>query len=183
MPADMKALRDQPFDLLLAMDARLRGSRTTVAAVEQTWVGLRFSVAGHWLLAPQDNVREILTLPNYSRIPNARSWMLGLANVRGSLLPIVDLRALLLGEPGEIKDNSRVLVLESDDVPAGFLVDNVAGFGSFSPQEQRHDKVATDAPEPLLEFLLGAFVRDGETLFVFSLAKLANSTIFQQAAA
>lgn len=186
MAVDLRSLNQQPFELLQLIDQRLRGvegAGISSAQQQSQWTGLRFSVAGKSLLAPRNEVAEILSPPGYTPVPNAQPWLLGVANVRGNLLPIIDLSWLLLGEASVISEGTRLLTLDSEDTPAGFMVDEVAGFENYSEQEQRHALVEQQADDEVQPFLLGAFVRDGESAFVFSLAKLAASTLFQDAAA
>ncbi len=125
---DWDALRERPFDLLVTLEQRLRHARQDVTAGETTsWVGLGFRLHGLWFAAPRDDVREVSVMPKLTRIPGAKPWLLGVANVRGNLLPVTDL-AQMLGLPRPVESrNQRVLVLNADGVPAGFLVDEVAG--------------------------------------------------------
>lgn len=184
MTAELRALRDSPFDLLVALDARLQATTVAGAAGEaqDVWVGLGYRMAGQPMVTPRADVREVLTPPEYTRVPGAKPWLLGIANVRGDLLPLIDLRRLLGGEATAIQRSTRVLVYNAADTPAGFLVDEVAGFRRFNPQDQRHELVPAEG-DPLNPYLLGAFVRDGQLWLAMSLSKLVTSPIFQNAAA
>ena len=150
----------------------MRGSR-------QLWLGLAFRVREQWFVAPREDVREILPMPSMSRVPGAKPWLLGVANVRGSILPVSDLSQFL----GQVRRNAtptaRVLVLNNVRVPAGLMVDEVAGYRQFAPDDQRHERVSeAGAARP---FLLGAFERDARLWWVMSLHKLALSAEFSHA--
>src|ERR1700758_3164570 len=94
--ADLAAMAGQPFELLFALENRLRVARLDIAAGQtQSWTGLGFRLRERWLVAPREDVREVITVPRMTRVPGARPWMLGVANVRGNLLPITDLAQLL----------------------------------------------------------------------------------------
>src|SRR6185295_11910400 len=157
MSADLLALRNDPFALLLALERRLQTARVDLAAgAAQYWTGLGFRLGDRWLVAPREDVREVIALPPLTRVPGARPWLLGLANVRGGLLPVCDLHRLLGEEHRTMARGSRVLVYNNDRVPAGFLVDEVAAYRQFTPADQRVELLAgTGALKP---FLLGAFV-------------------------
>lgn len=179
---DWAALRERPFDLLLALEHRLRGSRLDVTAGETTsWTGLGFRLDGRWFVAPRDDVREVSVMPKLTRVPGARPWLLGVANVRGNLLPVTDL-GQLLGLPRAAESrNQRVLVLNAEGLPAGFLVDEVVGYRQFAPGDQRHELArGAGTVDP---YLLGAFQRDGRDWLVLSLRRLARSESFSHAAA
>lgn len=181
MTADLRAMRGDPFGQLLELDARLRAARMDAAAGEaQTWTGLGFRLGETWLVAPRDDVREVIPPPPTTRVPNARGWMRGLANVRGELLAIVDLPALLGLPQAEHQRIQRVLVLNSKRNPVGMLVDEVAGYRQFLPGEQRAEIAARAAP--FTPFLLGAFVREGQPWLAFSLHKLVQDESFRSAA-
>ena len=180
MSADFLSLRDDPFGLLLAMEQRLQTARVDLAAGStQFWTGLGFRLGERWLVAPREDVREVIALPALTRVPGARPWLLGLANVRGGLLPVCDMHRLLGEEHHTLARNCRVLVYNSDRVPAGFLVDEVSGYRQFAPTDQRKELVA-DAGV-LTPYLLGAFVRETQTWLAMSLHKVVLGDAFNRA--
>lgn len=180
MSAELRALRDDPFEQLLLLETRLRATKLDITAgQQQAWVGLGFRIGAAWLAAPREDVREVIVPPKPTRVPNARPWMHGVANVRGELLTIIDLPHFL-GLPAAAEARaSRVLVFNSTRLPAGFLVDEVAGYRQFTPNEQRNEIRA--AAEPFTPYLLGAFVREGQPWLAFSLHKVAESDTFKHA--
>lgn len=180
MSGDLLALRNDPFELLAALESRVQSARLDVAAgAAQFWTGLGFRLGDRWLVAPREDVREVIVPPPLTRVPGARPWLLGLANVRGSLLPVCDLHRLLGEEHNTLARASRVLVYNSDRVPAGFLVDEVAGYRQFAPGDQRPELVAEGGA--LKPYLLGAFVREGQTWLAASLHKIARGDAFNRA--
>ncbi len=77
-------------------------------------------------------MREVLNYPGQlTRVPGAKSWIKGLANVRGALLPVIDLRQYLGSGATPLTRNTRLLVVNHRDVPAGLMVDEVLGFRRF----------------------------------------------------
>lgn len=174
----LRDLKDNPFELLLQFEERVRAAKLDIVAGQaQFWVGLGFRMDVRWLVTPRDEVREVITMPTLARVPGARPWLLGVANVRGGLLPVCDLRRLVGGDHQPLTRNSRVLVYNSDRIPAGFLVDEVAGYRQFVPGEQRPELI----PEAGLfqPYSLGAFVRDGQAWYALSLHKLVQSDTFK----
>ncbi|MGH8505549.1 MAG: chemotaxis protein CheW [Stenotrophobium sp.] len=180
MTSEFRSLRDQPFDLLQRLESQLQVARLDIVAGQaQGWIGLGFRLGSSWLVAPRDDVREIIAPPKLTRIPNAKPWLLGVANVRGALLGVIDLNHFLGGEASAAKRAQRLLVYNSDRVPVGFLVDEVAGHRQFAANEQRTE--LPEGSEPFLPYLLGAFVRDGQPWLAFSLHKLAMADTFGHA--
>jgi twitching motility protein PilI len=177
---DLRALRDKPFDLLAALEQRLQTSRVDLAAgAAQFWTGLGFRLGDRWCVAPREDVREVIIPPPLTRVPGARPWLLGLANMRGGLLPVCDLHRLLGEDHKTLARGSRVLVFNSDRVPAGFLVDEVSGYRQFSPPDQRPE--LTEEAGPLKPYLLGAFAREGQPWLAVSLHKIAQGDAFNRA--
>jgi len=179
---DLMALAGQPFELLYALENRLRAARLDIAAGQtQSWTGLGFRLGEHWLVAPREDVREVITLPKVTRVPGGKPWLLGVANVRGNLLPVTDLGQMLGHAKQAEHRDQRVLVFNSERIPAGVLVDEVAGYRQFAPSDQRHELArGTGELEP---YLLGGFAREGRNWLVLSLHKLTASQAFTAAGA
>jgi twitching motility protein PilI len=115
-----------------------------------------------------------------TRIPGAKSWVKGLANVRGQLLPMLDLRQFLGSGATASGRNTRVVVVNHREIPAGLMVDEVLGFRRFAEAEFN-----AEAPPTVIRcdsYLAGAFRRGGEVWPVLSLKSLVESQSFLQAA-
>jgi twitching motility protein PilI len=180
MSTDLAELRDSPYLALAELEADVRAARVDVVAGQASvWVGLGFRLRDVWCVTPREDVREVITLPRLTRVPAARPWLTGVANVRGNLLPVTDLGELLGMPRITTARPNRVLVLNSDRIPAGFLVDEVVGYRQFVPSDQRHELTAS-APE-LAPYVLGGFSRDNRSWLVVSLRRLAGSPIFTSA--
>lgn len=181
MTVELRALADDPFELLQRLEQHLRSARLDVIAGQaENWVGLGFRLQDDWLTIPKDDVREVINPPRVTRVPNAKPWLVGIANVRGELLPVIDLRVFLGLPAGEGLRSRRVLVFNADRVPAGFLVDEVAGYRQFSVGDQRPE--AQQQANPALQpYLLGGFVREGQPWLAFSLHKVALGDAFKHA--
>ena len=99
------------------------------------WSGVGFVMDGKKYVAPLDEVSELLSVPAYTRIPGARSWMKGVANVRGRLLPLMDLTAFFNFDSAHGRVSRRILVVERGEIYIGMIVDEVFGLQHFSPDE------------------------------------------------
>lgn len=182
-PASLKTLSEQPFELLKELERRGRmaaAGRRRDAGAQEEWVGIGFVLSGRLMVSPREDVKEILTFPSLARVPGAKSWVRGLANIRGQLLPVIDLSSFFGGDetiPGRV---SRVMVVNHPDIPAGLLVDEVRGFRRF-PVEDKVDDRPDFGRE--YEFMLdGGFRREDETWYVLRLRELVESQLFLQAA-
>jgi twitching motility protein PilI len=180
----LRSLRDRPFELLKELEKRSRA--VTAGALPETsagpeWVGVAFRMGGETFLVAREETREVLGYPQaVTRIPGAKTWVKGLANVRGQLLPMLDLRQFLGSGATTAGRNTRVIVVNHRDIPAGLMVDEVLGFRRFAENE-----FSAEAPPTVIRcdsYLAGAFRRGGEVWPVLSLKSLVESQSFLQAA-
>jgi len=182
---DLKSLRDRPFDLLAELERRGRSVSAQPAQEASTgreWVGVALRLAGDLYLVAREETREVLGVPTgTTRVPGAKPWIKGLANVRGQLMPVIDLRHFLGSGITPITRNTRVVVVNHREIPAGLLVDEVLGFRRFAESE-----FSGDAPPTVARcerYLAGAFRRGHEQWPVLSLRTLLESQAFAEAAA
>ena len=183
--APLKALRDRPFELLAELERRGRAVSAQVSpegAAGREWVGVALRMAGDLYLVAREETREVLGVPtSMTRVPGAKAWIKGLANVRGQLLPIIDLRQFLGSGMTPLTRNTRIIVVNHREIPAGLLVDEVLGFRRFAEGE-----FSGDAPPTVARcerYLAGAFRRANETWPVLTLRAILESTSFSEAAA
>ncbi len=180
----LRGLRDRPFELLKELEKRSRTvAASSVAETEtgQEWVGVAFRMGGETFLVAREETREVLGYPAVvTRIPGTKSWVKGLANVRGALIPMLDLRQFLGSGATTPGRNTRIVVVNHRDIPAGLMVDEVLGFRRFAESEFN-----AEAPPTVIRcdsYLAGAFRRGGEVWPVLSLKSLVENQSFLQAA-
>ena len=74
---------------------------------------------------PIQVVREVVRVGDITRVPHAPAHIRGVMNLRGHILPIVEIRARLNLTPAEVASTSRVVVVEVEGRTVGLLVDAV----------------------------------------------------------
>lgn len=149
------------------------------AADATTWDGLVFSVAGVRVVAAMNEVSEMLPMQDrITRVPGAKDWVVGLANVRGSLLPIIDLQLFLRGKPVVVSKSTRILVLRQHGLVTGLLVPSVQGMRHFDLAARR---AGARMKGPLGAYVYEAFGIDGEVWPVMSMVALAADPAFRSA--
>ena len=181
---DLESLVEQPFDLLQEMERR---SRAAVAGkgtgdLPSEWVGIGFRMGREHFVADRDQVREVLMMPEtVTRVPGAKRWVLGIANLRGHLLPLIDLKLLLGSGRTSLRRTTRVISVNHRDIPAGLVVDEVFGFRRFTANEY-----SDESPETAVRcdrFLKGVYQRGQDRWPIFALYDLIESSSFLHAAA
>ncbi|RPE75452.1 chemotaxis protein CheW [Vulcaniibacterium tengchongense] len=177
-----------PFDVLVDYERR---SLAHVAGLPEQldapglWRGVGYRIGARRLASGFGEVVEILTLPQVTPVPGAQPWLLGLSNVRGNLLPVVDLKQFLEGERTVLHESQRILLVRQPGGDVAVLIDELFGQRSFL-EEQRLDADALAGSELVAgrygHFVDHAYRIDGELWGIFSLDRLARTPEFRQAA-
>jgi twitching motility protein PilI len=162
---------------LASKGAALAGHLPVQIEQKEAWKGVLFELRGHRLLAPMTEVAEILTPPPCTRIPGVKSWAYGMSNMRGNLLPVMDLQGFLYGEnlPRDSRRN-RLLVVSHGGVYAGLVVESVLGMKHFWMDDRDMELPIRDPV--VTPYLQGSFRVGEEHLAVFSPWRLARDEAF-----
>ena len=132
-------VRAGPYAALKAMESFCNGGSGTVDASAGTnHVPALIFAAGNrkWAL-PQRWVVEVMRLPRRMRIPNAPEGLLGMVNLRGALVPVLD-AGFLLGLHSGSGAETTVIVLRQGRQWVGLAVGQILGLQNF-PAELRRD--------------------------------------------
>jgi twitching motility protein PilI len=124
-----------PFEILHELAGQCSEAnsyRLTNNDLNKAWSGIGFSLCGKAMMAPMGEVSEVTRLPKYTMIPGVKSWVIGVSNLRGRLLPIIDLEAFVGSRLASDHNQHRVLVVEIGDIYVGLLVSRVFGLKHFS---------------------------------------------------
>lgn len=162
-------------DLARARKSGRRGGK------EFDWQGVVFEIGGQRLVAPMGQVSEILTMPEYTSLPLVKPWMLGIANIRGRLLPLTDL-SRFLQVPSQLSQMAqrKVIVIDHDNVFSGLLVDKVLGIEQFTQDQYRPE--ALESSSPFAPYNHGKFFKDEQDWYVFMPSLLAQDLQYTDAA-
>lgn len=151
------------------------------AQVVALWSGVAFRLRELQLVTQLDEVLEVLPCPPYTPVPGTKSWVKGVANVRGNLITIIDL-AEYFGKPAVVQDdNTRLMIINIPGLQAGVLVNEVLGLRHFETDSGRQDLSGLN--DPVVAHLNGAFLRDSVLWGVFDMKSLAESSTFKHVAA
>jgi len=177
------AKNKHPFVILLELEAlSIKSAKGLPQEIEvkEMWDGIGFRIGEIYMIAPLDQVNEILYYPNITLVPGTMPWVKGLANIRGSLLPVMDLQRYL-GQPAiHLRQHSRIMVINQGEMTAGLLVDEVMGLRHFEPDE-RVSRIKKLDPS-VKAYVRGAF-RQGDIIWhLFDMSVLASDPEFYKVA-
>ena len=124
---------------------------------------LFFSVPQVQLCLPLEHVHKVLAIPALQEVPDAAEHVMGLLNLGGEIMPVVDLCMLLKRPVFDYTVDTPVLLCESKGRRFGVVVEAVSGVGHIDNQQRRMDGVVRDGRAPFLT------VFDGNAGLVFML--------------
>jgi len=108
-----------------------------------------YRVAGFGFLVGERVLSEVVIAPTIFPVPKAPEWLLGLANVRGNIVPVFDLWKFVRTQMPE-RDTRTVLVLNLGEAAVGLVIDNLP-----KPVPLDSQTVRTAPPAPALQPFLG----------------------------
>ncbi len=188
----------QPAAFTALLDLALRSRSAAKGLPAQTavtphWSGIGFQLMNRYMVAPLGEFSELLEFPSYTKLPGVQPWVLGVANVRGRLLPLFDMAVFFGSRLEGTRKQRRVLVLESDGLYSGLVVDAALGMKHFPVDT--FSNAREEVEDSLKSFIKGSYSQsrgaavgstgaDGaeQAWYVFSPALLSQDPRFVNAA-
>ena len=120
-------------------------------------------------------VREIIGLMDITRVPRTKEFVRGVINLRGKVIPVVDLRVKFGMEPAEATDQTVIIVVQcsvrGQDVTMGILVDEVLEVLRIDEKQiEPRPNFGTGSVDT--EFILGVGKADKRVIFLLDIAKV-----------
>ena len=172
-----------PYALVKEIETRSRSLALGLpqqVEVRRTWSGIGFRVGELLLVSSLGEVGEILIYPQLTRLPHARRWVKGVTNMRGSLLPVIDLHDFIEGVPTELDRRTRVLMVQYENISVGLMVDEAMGLRHFF-DEERVGGLYT-LPDVYRDFIIGGYKQGNTQWGVFNMEKLVTHKRFMEVA-
>jgi twitching motility protein PilI len=172
-----------PFELLALYErACLAHTADAPERTEATgqWRGIGFRVGRRAFVSGIEEINELLAVPALTNVPGTQPWLMGVANVRGNLVPAIDLGRFLFDERTPSSERTRLLLVRQHGGTVGLLVDEV--FGQRTMDESRRG-TGEDERDPRVARFVAENVTLGEQSFgLFSMSRLVRAPDFRQAA-
>lgn len=134
------------------------------------WVTFKLETETYGINVMQ--VQEVLRYTEIAPVPGAPSYVLGIINLRGNVVTVIDTRSRFGLESNEISDNTRIVIIEAEKQVIGILVDSVAEVVYLKASE------IDDAPnvgnDDSAKFIQGVSNREGELLILVDLDQLLS---------
>ncbi|MDH7499665.1 MAG: chemotaxis protein CheW [candidate division NC10 bacterium] len=138
-----------------------------------------FRLEREWHALRAEEIREVVQRANITRVPNSPTSVVGIMNLRGRILLVVDLDSLL-GLPPQPKERPRpqvvILNLPDPELDVGFLVDQVAQMREI-PMGQLRDLSTAESGEGRGAFIRGALYHEGLLIHVLDPAPMISALV------
>jgi purine-binding chemotaxis protein CheW len=124
------------------------------------------------------HVQEVLRVTEIAPVPGAPPYVLGIINLRGNVVTVIDTRSRFGLPPGDIGEASRIVIIESEMQVVGILVDSVAEVVELRGSEI--DAAPNVGNEDSSKFIQGVATRENDLLIVVDLNKLLSEEEWDQ---
>lgn len=120
------------------------------------------------------NVQEIRNLTDITRVPFAADFIKGVINLRGSVLPVIDLKQRLGLAETPYTENTRIVTVNIDDLHVGMLVDAVTEVLTIGSKPIDTKRAINDRSGS--RFLSGIGNVDGRLIIMLNLEEIIGTT-------
>ncbi|AAN56201.1 chemotaxis protein CheW [Shewanella xiamenensis] len=117
-------------------------------------------------------VQEVLRYTEIAPVPGAPHYVLGIINLRGNVVTVIDTRSRFGLQSAEVDDSTRIVIIEAEKQVIGILVDSVAEVVYLRRSEI--DNAPNVGTEESAKFIQGVSNRDNELLILVDLDKLLS---------
>jgi purine-binding chemotaxis protein CheW len=117
-------------------------------------------------------VQEVLRFTEVAPVPGSPIYVMGIINLRGNVVTVIDTRKKFGLESNEINDNARIVIIEAETQVIGILVDSVAEVVYLKSSEI--DVAPNVGNDESAKFIQGVSNRDGELLILVDLNQLLS---------
>ncbi len=117
-------------------------------------------------------VTTIEKIMSFARVPKTPDYVKGVINLRGEIIPVIDLRTKFGMEITEETEETRIIILKINEIPLGIIVDEVDEVLNLT--EETIENVANFTNDLSMDYILGVGKVDGRIVTLLNLEKLAD---------
>uniref|UniRef100_A0A486XVD0 Positive regulator of CheA protein activity (CheW) n=1 Tax=Rheinheimera sp. BAL341 TaxID=1708203 RepID=A0A486XVD0_9GAMM len=152
------------------------GKKNDAADIVLQWVTFKLQDETYGINVMQ--VQEVLRYTEIAPVPGSPDYVLGIINLRGNVVTVIDTRSRFGLEPADVTDNSRIVIIEAERQVIGILVDSVAEVVYLKQSEV--DTAPNVGTDESARFIQGVSNREGELLILVDLNKLLSDEEWEE---
>ena len=119
-------------------------------------------------------VNEIIGLSQITKVPETQDYLIGLINLRGKIIPVIDVRIRFGKEPLEYNDRTCVIVIDVKSTVIGLIVDAIDEVAAFAENEITPPPSVSDLAIQAKKYVVGIGRVNGEVKLLLDPDKLIN---------
>lgn len=119
-------------------------------------------------------VNEIIGLSQITKVPETQDYLIGLINLRGKIIPVIDVRIRFGKEPLEYNDRTCVIVIDVKSTVIGLIVDAIDEVAAFAENEITPPPSVSDLAMQAKKYVFGIGRVNGEVKLLLDTDKLIN---------
>ena len=156
-----------------AMESEVEANEAFEIQAETVPQYLTFVVADEVYGVPIEYIAEIIGAQRLTSVPDSRPFMRGVINLRGTVIPVMDVRTRLSMEPRNVDERTCIVVVQLDEVVVGLLVDTISEVIDVPPSsiETAPKRKTVSAGDSVVT---GLVQLDGEVKILIDLGRLLN---------
>jgi len=143
------------------------------------WVTFRLDNETYGINVMQ--VQEVLRYTEIAPVPGAPSYVLGIINLRGNVVTVIDTRQRFGLGSAPVTDNTRIVIIEADKQVVGIMVDSVAEVVYLRQSEV--ETAPNVGNEESAKFIQGVCNKDGELIILVEFDKMLSDHEWAEIAA
>lgn len=125
-----------------------------------------------------DNVKSIERIQHFTRIPNAPLYVKGVINLRGEVVPVIDLRLRFKLDYKDLDSNSRIIIVFVNEIQIGLLVDSSSEVIEINSEDVDSPPIVKDNVSG--DFIKGIGKQDGELIILIDIEKVIGMKEIEQ---
>ena len=157
---------------MAAVDEKKNDKPAEEKASEEVFQWVTFKLENETYGVNVMQVQEVLRYTEIAPVPGAPDYVLGIINLRGNVVTVIDTRLKFGLMPAEITDNSRIIIIEAEKQVVGIRVDSVAEVVYLKASEI--DDAPSVGTEESARFIQGVSNRKDDLLILVDLNKLLS---------
>ena len=169
-----------PFELLRVLAQRIDDMALPIperSRQDDSWQAVAFQLDDATMLINMNAVQEVSPQPPVTRLPGVKRWVLGIANVRGEVLTIVDLHEFFELGGNRNPTLNRVIAIAQGETRLGVVVDRIIGMRQVAIQQVRQEP-SEGCPETMKSCVSGAVLIDDNWMDIFDPSKFITNEKF-----
>lgn len=135
---------------------------------------LNFYVNNRLYAVSIENVSEIIGIQDITLVPRLPKYIKGVTNIRGKVIPLIELRARFDNPSVEYDDRTCIIIIEKDELVVGYIIDEISDVFTMSPSDVIETAPDADASS---KFVKGMIRTSNGVALILDIDKVTGSDI------